>query len=195
MKILFLSLLAVGALATEAFAQAPVVVGPGAVKIVKVEISGVKSPEYQITGGPQKRYKLGTWLEVEVAFETKVDDIDELTFNYAVLIEKTLLDGQVTHVNIPKGPEHYSVMYISPRALEKLVGGKAFTAASIGNAWITVSRQGQVLDGATVNPKAAYKPGPMPNLPHVAGLLLNKNDTPFAPLFYDRYEAIKANRQ
>lgn len=194
MKILFLSLLAVGALATEAFAQQPVAVGPGSVKITKVDISGVKSPEYQIVGGPQKRYKLGTWLEIEVSFETKVDDIDELTFNYAVLIEKTLLDGTVTHVNIPKGSEHYSVMYIAPRSLEKLVGGKAFTAASIGNAWITVSRQGQVLDGPTVNAHAAYKPTAMPNLPHLAGILLNKNDTPFAPLFYDRYEAIKANR-
>lgn len=193
MKILFLSLLAVGALATEAFAQqAPV--GPGSVKITKVEISGVKSPEYQIIGGPQKRYKTGTWLEIEVSFETKVEDIDELTFNYAVLIEKTLLDGSVTHVNIPKGPEHYSVMYIAPRSLERLVGGKPFTAASIGNAWITVSRQGQILDGPATNPKAAYKPTAMPNLPHVAGLLLNKNETPFSPLFYDRYEAIKAKQ-
>ncbi|MDR3402754.1 MAG: hypothetical protein P4L99_09660 [Chthoniobacter sp.] len=194
MKILFLSFLAVGALASEGLAQAPVAIGPGSVKITKVDISGVKSPEYQIVGGPQKRSKTGTWLEIEVAFETKVDDIDELTFNYNVLIEKSLLDGSVTHVNIPKGPEHYSVMYISPRALEKLVNGKTFTAASIGNAWITVSRQGQVLDAPVANPKAAYKPTAMPNLPHLAGLLLNKNETPFAPLFYDRYEAIRAAR-
>jgi len=194
MKILFLSLVSVGALATQALAQAPAAVGPGSVKILKVEIAGVKTPEYQIVGGPQKRSKIGTWLEVEVTFETKVEDIDELTFNYNVLIEKSLLDGSVTHVNIPKGSEHYSVMYISPRALEKLVNGKTFTAASIGNAWITVSRQGQVLDAPAANPKAAYKPTAMPNLPHQAGLLLNKNDTPFAPLFYDRYEAIKATR-
>jgi hypothetical protein len=194
MKILSLSLLAIAALVTETFGQAPAVVGPGSVKITKVEIAGVKTPEYMINGGPQKRSKTGTWLEVEVAFETKVEDIDELTFNYKVLIEKTLIDGNVTHVNIPKGTEHYSVMYISPRSLEKLVNGKTFTAAAIGNAWISVSRQGQVLDGPQANPKAAYKPTAMPNLPQVAGLLLNKNDTPFAPLFYDRYEAIKANR-
>ena len=48
------------------------------------------------------------------------------------MIENKLLDGSVTHVNIPKGTEHYSVMYIAPRALEKLTGGKPFTAASIG---------------------------------------------------------------
>jgi hypothetical protein len=164
------------------------------VKITKIDISGIKSPEYQIGNGPQKRYKLGTWLEIEVAFETKVEDIDELTFQYNVLIEKSLLDGSVTHVAIPKGAEHYSVMYIPPRALEKIMGGKQLSPASIGNAWVTVSRQGQVLDGPATNPKAAYKPSAMPNLPHVAGALLNKNETPFAPLFYDRYEAIKAGR-
>ena len=194
MKILLLSLLSVAGLATETLAQAPAAVGPGSVKIMKVEIAGVKTPEFMINGGPQKRSKTGTWLEIEVAFETKVEDIDELTFNYVVLIDKTLVDGSVTHVAIPKGTDHFSVMYISPRGLEKLVNGKTFTAAAIGNAWVTVSRQGQVLDAPTANPKAAYKPGPIPNAPHVAGILLNKNETPFAPLFYDRYEAIKTAR-
>ena len=59
MKIFFLSLLAVGGLATEALAQAPI--GPGSIKLGKVEIQGVKTPEYMINGGPQKRSKTGTW--------------------------------------------------------------------------------------------------------------------------------------
>jgi hypothetical protein len=29
-------------------------------------------------------------------------------------------------------------------------------------------------------------------LPAVTGLLMNKNETPFAPLYWDRYEQIKA---
>jgi hypothetical protein len=28
-------------------------------------------------------------------------------------------------------------------------------------------------------------------VPQVAGFLLNKNETPFAPLYWDRYEQIK----
>ena len=123
MKILFLSLLSIGALAAQTFAQGGVAVGPGSVRNTKVAIAGVSSPEYQIVNGPQKRSKIGTWLEIEVAFETKVDDIDELTFNYNVMIANTLLDGSVTHVAIPKGEEHYSVMYIPPRGLEKLMAG------------------------------------------------------------------------
>jgi hypothetical protein len=79
-------------------------------------------------------------------------------------------------------------MYVAPRALEKLTGGKPLSPASIQNAWVIVTRQGQELD------RAAFRPAQIPNLPHTAGMVLNKNETPFAPLFYDRYEAIKAMR-
>ena len=153
----------------------------------KCNSAGIKSPEYQITGGPQKRYKLGTWLEVEIPYETKPDGIDELSFAFTIMIDNKLADGSVTYIDIPKGKDHYAVMYIPPRALDKLTGGKPITTSSIQNAWLTVSHQGQILDQP-----AALKPGPIPNLPHISGLVLNKNETPFAPLFYDRYEAIKS---
>lgn len=177
---------ALAALGLCASAQAPI--GPGSIKLGKVQPEVVKTPEFNVTGGPQKRSKTGQWLEVEVEFETKPEDIDELTFKYTILVEKRLLDGEVTHVNIPKGRDHFSVVYVSPRSLEKLTGGKALNGGSIENVWVEVSKQGQVLD------KASFKPGVPPNLPHQAGMVLNKDETPFAPLFYDRYEAIKKTR-
>ncbi len=186
MKTSFIFACALAALGIAASAQTQV--GPGSVKLGKVEPAVIKTPEYSITGGPQKRSKIGQWLEVEVEFETKPEDIDELTFKYTILIEKRLLDGEVTHINIPKGRDHYSVVYVSPRALEKLTGGKPLSPASIENVWVEVSKQGQILD------KASFRPGVPPNLPHFAGLVLNKDETPFAPLFYDRYEAIKKTR-
>ena len=186
MKTFSLFACALAAFGLCASAQTPV--GPGAVKLGKVALEVVKTPEFNITGGPQKRSKAGQWLEVEVEFDTKPEDIDELTFKFTILVEKRLLDGEVTHINIPKGREHYSVMYVSPRSLEKLTGGKPLTGASIENVWVEVSKQGQILD------KASHKPGVPPNLPHLTGMVLNKDETPFAPLFYDRYEAIKRTR-
>lgn len=186
MKTLPLSFIAVLALAWQAEAQVPI--GPGAVKLGKVQPEVIKTPEYNITGGPQKRSKVGQWLEVEVEFDTKAEEIDELTFKYTIMFEKKLLDGQVTHVNIPKGRDHYSVVYVAPRSLEKLSGGKPLTAGSIENAWVVVEKQGQVLD------QASFRPGPIPNLPHIPGIVLNKSETPFQPLFFDRYEAIKQTR-
>jgi hypothetical protein len=186
MKYILSAFAVIGFLGSSAMAQTSL--RPGDVKITKVLPSVVKTPEFQVTGGQNKRYKLGQWLEVEVEFETKPEDIEELTFRYTVLVEKKLLDGEVTHVNIPKGRDHYSVMYISPRSLEKLTDGKALSPASIENVWVEVSRSGQVLH------KESLKPGLAPNLQHLAGMILNKSETPFAPLYFDRYEAIKHQR-
>ena len=187
MKTLSLSLAA--ALGFLLPASAQTMVAPGSVKLGKVQVAVVKTPEYSLSSGPQKRSKPADWLEVEIEYETKAEEIDELTFTFTIMIEKKLLTGQVTHINIPKGREHFSVMYIAPRTLEKLTGGKALTAGSIENVWVTVERQGMKL----AQPES-FKPGAIPNLPQQNGLVLNKDETPFAPLFYDRYEPIKKTR-
>jgi len=116
-------------------------------------------------------------------------DIDELTFKYTLLIEGKLLDGEVTYVAIAKDKEHYAVMYVSPKAIKQLTGGKAITGGSIENVWVDVLRQGQKLDQT-----ASFKPGAPKNVAHVNGFVLRKDQTPFAPLFYDRYEEIKTAR-
>jgi hypothetical protein len=180
-----LSLLVAGFAALTISANAQVPVGPGSIKLGKVEITAPSTPEYQVTGGQNKRYKLGKWIEIEIKYETIPAEIDELTFKFTALIENKLLDGEVTYVNIGKGNEHYASIYISPKAIEKLTGGKPLSPASIGNVWVEVNKAGQVLG------KEAYKNGAQPNLPRVTGMLLNKNQTPFAPLFYDRYEEIR----
>jgi hypothetical protein len=176
--------------ATAAFAvnaQAQVPLSPASIKLGKVEISAPSTPEYQVTGGQNKRFKTKNWLEFEIGYETKVDEIDELTFKFTALVEGKLLDGEVTYVNISKG-DHYAVAYISPKSLEKLTGGKTFTSAGLGNVWVEVNRQGQVLA------REALKGSNQPNVPRVTGMIVNKSQTPFAPLYYDRYEEIKAQR-
>ena len=183
MKILSLSVCAVLGFALHAAAQVPI--GPGAIKLGKVKPEIVKTPDFTIKSGPEKRSKTGEWLEIEVEFETKAEEIDEMTFQYTVQFEGRLLDGQVTHINIPKGREHYSVMYISPRTLEKLTGGKTVTVSNVQNVWVVASKQGQVFD------QTAVKNVAIPNGPKLTGLILNKMETPFAPLYFDRYEAIK----
>jgi hypothetical protein len=186
MKIYLFSVLCLVALSSAASAQTQV--NPGDIKLKPPTPAVISSPEYQISNGPQKRYQLSKWLEVEVSYDTLPEEIDELTFNYIIAVENRLLDGTVTYVNIPKGRDHFAVMYVTPKTLLKLTGGHALTAGSIQNVWVTVTHQGQTLD------RIAYKPMEIPNLQHLSGLVLNKSETPFAPLYYDRYETIKASR-
>jgi len=169
-------------------AQAPIPVVRGAVKISKITPAIVKTPDIQFTGGTQKRSKPGEWLEVEVEFEVKIEEADELTFDYTIAFEKKLFTGTVTCVNIPKGRERYVVMYMAPRTLEKFTGGKTPTLANVDNVWIECKHQGAPID------EQAVKPGPIPPVARNSGIVLNKNETPFSPLFYDRYEAIKQTR-
>jgi hypothetical protein len=179
--------LALAGIATAAHSQY-VNVGPGSVKLGRVNPDLIKTPEFQLSSGPAKRSRNADWIECEVPYETKAELIDELTFRYTILFAGKLLTGEVTYVNILKDREHFSVMYVSPKSLMRLTAGKTYTAANVENVWIEVSRQGQVLD------RASAKPGPIPNLPQTTGMLLNKSETPFAPLFYDRYEAIRTVR-
>ncbi|MEO7317847.1 MAG: Amuc_1102 family pilus-like protein [Chthoniobacteraceae bacterium] len=187
MKTSALSLLAITALGLHAFAQAPV--GPGSIKVGKVEVAAPNTPEFTITGGQTKRYKLGKWIEMEIGYDTKLETIDELTFKFTIQIEGKLLDGEVTYAGIAEGKDHYAVMYVSPKIINTLLKGKAFTAASIENVWVDVTKAGQKL-----SPTVSMKQAAMPNVPHITGLVLRKDQTPFAPLFYDRYEEIKSGR-
>lgn len=172
--------------AAPALAQVPI--GPSSIKLGKIEVSAPSTPEYQVTGGQSKRYETKKWLEFEISYDTVPEEIDELTFKFTALVEKKLLDGEVTYVNIGKGNKHYAVAYISPKSLEKLTGGRPFTAAGLENVWVEVNRQGQVLAREQLRNSA------QPNVPRVTGMILNKSQTPFAPLFYDRYEEIKPTR-
>ncbi len=183
MKLVSLSALALLLFTAPAFSQIQLHVGD--VKLGKVQPSLEKTPEFQVTGSTPKRSKNRQWLEIEVEYETKPEEIPELSFKFSVMIEKHLIDGDVAYINIPKERDHYAVMYIPPRTLEKLTGGHALTPASIENVWVEVSFSGQVLD------KASFKQGlAMPNLQHSPGLL-TKDLTPFAPLYFDRYETQK----
>jgi hypothetical protein len=182
MKFIPSFLVVAAALMVPALAQVPVT--PASIKLGKVAVTAVSTPEYNITGGQNKRYTLGKWLEFEVPYDTVPDEIDELTFKFVASVEGKLLVGDVTYQNIGK-KDHYAVMYISPKALAKLTGGKGVTASSVENVWVTAERQGQLLG------REAFKQGQQRNLPQINGLILNKNQTPFAPLYYDRYEEIK----
>jgi len=167
-------------------AQVPVVVGPRNFKLNQILPSVTSTPQYTFRGTTDKRADYLKWFEIEVEFEVDgVELVDELTVDYLVSINNRLCPGKVTHVNVPKGKSRFSVMYISPRNLDRLTGGKQLNQGMIDNIWITISKQGQKLAEKAMVNKA------IPNLPRFEGMLSTKSDTPFHPLWWDRYEEVK----
>ena len=176
---------AIGLLAAGASAQLATAVTNKNVKIKKIAPAVVSTPEYGVNI-PNKRSEALKWFEIEVEFEVNgVELVDELTFQYTVLINGKLCPGEVTHVNIPKGNSRYSVMYISPRSLDRITGGKTLNQGMIENIWVKITKSGQVLGEDSLVKK------PMLNLPQLPDQLVKKGDTPFQVLWWDRYEAVK----
>jgi hypothetical protein len=184
------SIASVSAQRPAAPASAPAVQAParpGDVEVDKPETNLVNTPEFQITGGQNKRFETRRWLEIEFPYSTRGPLTDEITFAVNVLVGGKLLPGTVTYTQIPEG-KHFGVMYVAPRALES-IAGRNVNANAIQGVWITATNS----QGVTVGlfPK---RQTPIPNVPRQDGLLLKKPETPFAPLYWDRYEALKSQR-
>jgi hypothetical protein len=164
----------------------------------------ITTPEYSVNFGPKNKRapEQREWLEVEVSFDWQPSDkelrfLDELTVNYFILLndnrdprKNTLLTGTVVHTLVGQGKQLKSVMYVSPRALQKFFDGKtpSTATAAVYNVAATISHNGQVVAESSWKGDdrewwSTFEP--------VSGHVLNKDQTPFAPLAWDYYEAVK----
>jgi hypothetical protein len=149
------------------------------------------TPQYSFNFGPVEhpQPRAQQWLEVEVSFESNVDWTDELTFKYYILLADQCLTGEVTHIDIPRGRDLYSVMYVSPRTIARILNNRPLTSLDIQDVGVQIVSKGQVL--VTRSYKAQGDQQWWQSLQQVTGKVLNKDQTPFASLLWDRYEQIK----
>jgi hypothetical protein len=166
---------------------------PGAeFAINKISRNLIAAPQFTYTGAQQHTTnQRERWLEVEVEFAAAPEYTDELTLKYFILVNGKLLTGEVTHVNVAAGRDNRSVMYVSPRTLNRLMGNRPVTANSIQNIGVQLVQQGAVKAELSLE---RGQPQWFAGMPQVGGFVLNKNETPFAPLYWDRYEQIKTSR-
>jgi hypothetical protein len=158
-------------------------------QIARIRPSFVSTPQFAYTGAEQiPTNQRDRWLQVEVEFAATPEFTDELTFKYFILLSGRLLTGEVTHTNIAAGRDNRSVMYVSPKTIARFMGNRAATPNAVQNIAVQIVQQGAVKDEISVTRAAPQWYAAMPQLP---GFVLNKSQTPFAPLYWDRYEQIK----
>lgn len=197
--------LAILALAGAAQAQ-PVANSP--LKITAITPSMEKSPEYNIGIGPQRKANSADWLWVEVSFtynppNRNAQPIDDVAFGYYILLNNpsreapagTLLTGTVTHTGVTPGSDvKHSLALVSPQTLRRFFGGKSPSslAQAVQAIGVTASVQGQLVDELSILKGKGAKQWwqKLPQGPQ--GLVLSKDQSPFAPLFFDYFEAIKS---
>lgn len=173
-------------------------------KISKIEIAFAASPGYGGSGYDKRVQRPGQWLEVEAIFDwlprtPEPKYLDDLTVNYYVLLnnkgrlkdspEGTLLTGTVNHTSVAIGKDLKSVIYLPPRALERLFDGKipGTAKAAVAGVGVTLTQGGQVVAELTTSGKGQW----WAQMKGVSGYLLAKPDTPFAPLAWDYFEPVK----
>lgn len=182
-------------------------------KISKIETTLQDSPSLAASGYDKRVRKPGKWLEIEVVFDwqpraAEPKYMDDLSVNYFVLLNNksqefpagTLLVGKVDHVSVSQGKDMRSVMFVSPKVLDRFFGGKTpvNVAQAVAGAGAEITVGGTVVAGFATSGRGSDKSRPWAwwdedayKESRTPGVLLNKSETPFAALAWDYYEAIK----
>lgn len=182
------------------------------VDLDKPEISQIPSPD--LAGGiAKKKFKPKDWLEVELKLKIEVPRqlketmkyIDEVKVKWYIAVKNpekggakyNLLEREVVHTNVPVDEVTYLSIYISPNTLKRLSGGQGVSPRLLEDVggvitvngiepvkqsgYFSMKNKGRWWESAAFARSDKYP-------------VLNKNETPFKNLWYDRYAEIRVEK-
>ena len=194
-------------MATPLYAQA------GKVKASDPKFDNLQSPEVGGNTG-RKSWKPKDWLEAEVKFKVEMPKsykqkfVDSVTVKWYVAIKNPvgkgymLMEKEVVHVNVPVGEDVYSSVYLSPSAILRISGSDRASKRVIShiggeilvNGTSIASDKGRFFSSESLDVrKPWWSSGSLSRYDRIP--LLNKNETPFKFLWWDRYAEIKPERR
>lgn len=176
-------------------------------------IQSQQTPDFKGTGVKEKRFKPKDWLEFEIPFiataprnaKGNFTSFDALTFKYYLYLanadkdKNRILTAEVTHVNVPVGEGLASVVYLSPAAVLGLTGNSRVMANAVTFWGVEVTHDGKVVGFLSSKGKSPSDSGAewwkAPSAPPtVPGMLKNKMETPFAPLWGDYHAEVQSTK-
>lgn len=184
----------------------PLMAQVGKVTVDKPSFDDLQSP--QVGGNTDKKnFRPKDWLEMEVRFSVEMPSsykeafVDSVTVKWYVAIDdprggrkKVYLEKEIKHVNVPVGEEIYSSVYLSPAAVLRISGSE-----TAGKRVVTAVGGEILVNGAAAHNNSGFftsagKPkwwdhqdiSSYNKIP-----LLNKYETPFKFLWWDRYAEIE----
>ncbi|MGJ8697162.1 MAG: Amuc_1102 family pilus-like protein [Verrucomicrobiaceae bacterium] len=176
-------------------------------KTNKIDVDGPKyvelpSPDIS-AGGVNKKFRPKDWLEIEVQMKvTKVkpepqdEYLDNVTVKWWIVVKgqdrKTyLMEKSIQHVNIPVGEQVVSSVYLSPNALKRITGKDSAGDNDLEAVGGEVHYNGELVGFFSDKLKAGWWRKDLGSVERTQKFpLLDKNETPFKFLWYDRYAEI-----
>ncbi len=175
------------------------------IDVDKPDFDDLQSPEVGGNTG-KKNFKPKDWLEVEVKFnvqavkpEPKDKFVDRVQIRWFVAVKNPggrdfwLLEKEVTHVNVPVGEDLYASIYLSPNSVRRLSGGDRASKSIVDRVGGEISVAGTTVYFSTKGKAGWWQSGQLSRTDKVP--LLNKSETPFKMLWWDRYAEVQAERR
>lgn len=173
----------------------------------KPDFDDISSPIF--SGGKQKNFKPKEWLEIEAAFTVKMSPeppsktAERILVKWYVAVEHPerrgaflLLTKDITHVNVPLNEEIYSSVYLSPASIKRLTGSDRAGKNSVELVGYEILVNGEKVAQETNKSKAGWWNTASDKISRSDTVpLLNKMETPFAIMWWDRYAEILEERR
>ena len=171
------------------FAQQPQGAAPSPFRIQSVSQKLLAPPDYRsiIMDTGMRSVSVGqNWLRIETQFESLPDWADDVQLKYYVLLGRgdnaRVLVGDITYINVAKGTQHTSAMFVRPNTLQRYGAGQVEAVA------VQLFYKGRLFDESSDPPSNNrwWERGTT-----ISGLVLAPPDTPWSVLAFDRYESPK----
>lgn len=185
----------------SAFGQAAKVVGE------KPSFDDLPSPEF--SGGKQKAFKPKDWLEIETKLkislspEPKSKTCEKLTVKWFIAVKNPekagsmlLLTKDIEHVNAPLDEEIFCSVYLSPASIKRLTGSDKGGKNAVEIVGYEVLINGEKVATETSKFKAGWWNAASDKISRSESVpLLNKSETPFSTMWWDRYAEVAGDRK
>ncbi len=193
----FLALISVG----TSFGQAAKVVAE------KPAFEDLPSPEF--SGGKQKSFKPGDWLEIEAKLKVALSPeppsktCEKLTVKWYIAVKNPdkpgtflLLTKTVEHVNVPLDREVFCSSYLSPASIKRLTGSEKGGKQAVEFVGYEVLVNGEKKVEETNKGKPGWWNAASDKISRSESVpLLTKAETPFANMWWDRYAEVGVERR
>jgi hypothetical protein len=184
-----------------AFGQAAKVVGD------KPSFDDIPSPEF--AGAKNKSFKPKDWLEIEVKLnmalspEPKSKTCDKITVKWYIAIKNPekpttmmLLSKDIDYVNVPLQEDIYCSVYLSPSSIKRVTGLDRSGKQAVEYVGYEVLVNGEKVASETNKGKPGWWNAASDKISRSEAVpLLNKSETPFGPMWWDRYAEVSAERR
>jgi hypothetical protein len=164
------------------------------------------SPEF--SGGKQKSFKPGNWLEVEAQFNLQMRPeppskmAERVTVKWYVAVKNPerrgylLLTKEVQHSNVPLNTDVFTSVYLSPASLRRLTGSDRGGKNAVEMVGYEILVNGERVGQETSKNNPGWWNTASDSISRSDTVpLLNKLETPFANMWWDRYAEVFVERR